>query len=189
MMRGVLSAYGDRERVVWAADSFAGLPAPDEERYPADVGDRGHTAEELAVPLDEVQDNFRRYGLLDEQVKFLPGWFRETLPTVSKQRWAIVRLDGDLYESTMDGLVNLYPRLSPGGFLIIDDYGFDNCRAAVDDQEPSGRKAGVEVDESVHRRFIEVAVEADDGPSLLLTVGSVSRNQPGRNLTCSSSKP
>ncbi len=133
MMRGVLSAYGDRDRTVWAADSFAGLPPPDEERYPADVGDRGHTAEELAVPLDEVQDNFRRYGLLDEQVRFLPGWFRETLPTVSKQRWAIVRLDGDLYESTMDGLVNLYPRLSPGGFLIIDDYGFDNCRAAVED--------------------------------------------------------
>ncbi len=133
MMRGVLSAYRDRDRVVWAADSFAGLPTPDEQRYPADVGDRGHTAEELAVSLDEVRGNFRRYGLLDEQVRFLPGWFRETLPTVRDHRWAIVRLDGDLYESTMNGLVNLYPGLSPGGFLIVDDYGFDNCRAAVED--------------------------------------------------------
>ena len=133
MMRGVLQAHGDRDRVVWAADSFAGIPAPDEERYPADVGDRGHTAEELAVSLEEVQDNFRRYGLLDQQVKFLAGWFRETLPSVRDHRWAVVRLDGDLYESTMDGLVNLYPGLSAGGYLIVDDYGFDNCRAAVED--------------------------------------------------------
>jgi O-methyltransferase len=133
MMRGVLNAYNERDRVVWAADSFAGIPAPDEQRYPADVGDRGHTADELAVPLEEVRDNFGRYGLLDDQVRFLAGWFRDTLPTVGDHRWAVIRLDGDLYESTMDGLVNLYPGLSTGGYLIIDDYGFDNCRAAVDD--------------------------------------------------------
>lgn len=133
MMRGVLRAYGVEDRVVWAADSFAGLPEPDERRYPADAGDRGHTVEELAVSIDEVRDNFRRYDLLDDQVKLLEGWFNETLPSVRDRRWAVVRLDGDLYESTMDGLVNLYPGLSLGGYLIVDDYGFDNCRAAVED--------------------------------------------------------
>jgi O-methyltransferase len=133
MMRGILRAYGVEDRRVWAADSFAGLPEPDERRYPADAGDRGHVVEELAVSIDEVRDNFRRYGLLDDQVKLLPGWFSETLPGVRKRRWAVIRLDGDLYESTMDGLVNLYPGLSTGGYLIVDDYGFDNCRAAVED--------------------------------------------------------
>jgi hypothetical protein len=133
MMRGILRAYGVEDRLVWAADSFAGLPEPDERRYPADAGDRGHTVEELAVSIDEVGDNFRRYGLLDDQVKLLPGWFSETLPGVQNRRWAVIRLDGDLYESTMDGLVNLYPGLSTGGYLIVDDYGFDNCRAAVED--------------------------------------------------------
>lgn len=133
MMRGILRAHDIEDRTVWAADSFAGLPEPDVGRYPADSGDVGHTLEELAVSIDEVRDNFRRYGLLDDQVKFLEGWFKQTLPTLRDRRWAVVRLDGDLYESTMDGLVNLYPRLSPGGYLIVDDYGFDNCRAAVED--------------------------------------------------------
>jgi O-methyltransferase len=132
MMRGILRAYGVQDRVVFAADSFAGLPAPDERRFPADAGDTGHTLEELAVDVDEVRDNFRRYDLLDDQVKLLEGWFTETLPTVRDRRWAVIRLDGDLYESTLDGLVNLYPGLSPGGYLIVDDYGFDNCRAAVE---------------------------------------------------------
>jgi O-methyltransferase len=133
LMRGVLEAYGSRDRSVWLADSFQGVPAPNEERYPADAGDLNHTADELAVSLGEVQSNFRRFGLLDERVRFLEGWFRDTLPGVRDRRWAVVRLDGDLYESTMDGLVNLYPGLAVRGYLIVDDFGFPNCRAAVDD--------------------------------------------------------
>ena len=78
--------------------------------------------------------NFERYCLLDEQVRFLKGWFSDTLPDAPIEELAVVRLDGDLYESTMDGLVNLYPKLSPGGYCIIDDYGhIDACRQAVDD--------------------------------------------------------
>lgn len=133
MMRGVLAAYGVADRRVWVADSFQGLPEPDPKRYPADASDFNYTAEELAVPLEEVRANFERYGLLDESVRFIEGWFRDTLPGLSGETWAVVRLDGDLYESTMDGLQNLYPSLAPGGFLIVDDYGFDNCRAAVED--------------------------------------------------------
>ena len=45
----------------------------------------------------------------------------------------MIRVDGDLYESTMDTLVNLYPRLSPGGYVIVDDYAFAPCRQAVED--------------------------------------------------------
>jgi len=81
-----------------------------------------------------VRENFRRYGLLDDQVRFLEGWFRDTLPTVRDRTWALVRLDGDMYGSTMDGLTNLYPGLAPGGFLIVDDYySIEECRQAVTD--------------------------------------------------------
>jgi O-methyltransferase len=133
MMRGVLRAYGVTDRIVFAADSFEGLPKPDPERFPADADDTGYEADELRVPVEDVRRNFARYRLGGAQVRFLEGWFNETLPTVADRRWAVVRLDGDLYESTMDGLTNLYPQLSPGGFLIVDDYGWVNCRRAVED--------------------------------------------------------
>ncbi|OAA19013.1 O-methyltransferase [Frankia sp. EI5c] len=134
LMRGVLAAYGDTTRAVWVADSFEGLPPPDPARYAADAGDTHHRNRALAISLEEVRDNFRRYGLLDGQVRFLKGWFRDTLPTAPIDRLAVLRLDGDMYESTSDALTSLYPKLSPGGFCIVDDYGaIEGCRAAVDD--------------------------------------------------------
>lgn len=134
LMRGILSVYGVQDRVVYAADSFRGLPPPDEERYPADAGDRHYKRDYLSVSLDEVAANFRAYGLFDDQVRFLKGWFRDSLPTVAGNTWALIRLDGDMYESTMDGLTNLYPGLSVGGYLIVDDYGsVPACARAVDD--------------------------------------------------------
>ena len=133
-MRGVLKALGVTDRVVWVADSFEGLPKPDAENYPADDGNRLHTYDELAVSLEAVKDTFDRYGLLDDQVKFLKGWFRDTLPGAPIEKLAVLRLDGDMYESTMDALTNLYDRVSPGGFVIVDDYGaYDYCRKAIHD--------------------------------------------------------
>jgi hypothetical protein len=98
----------------------------------ANGGGRG-THDALVVSLDEVQANFARYGLLDEQVRFLPGWFRDTLATAPIERLAVLRLDGDMYESTIVALRALYPRLSRGGFVIVDDYALDRCRQAVND--------------------------------------------------------
>jgi O-methyltransferase len=133
-MRAILSAYQDTTRSVWVADSFAGLPKPSPELYPDDLGDGHHLAPELAVPLDVVQANFSRYFLLDDQVKFLEGWFKDTLPQAPIQSLAVLRLDGDMYESTLDALTSLYPKLSPGGFCIIDDWGaVPACRQAVID--------------------------------------------------------
>ena len=131
-MRAVLAALGERDRTVWVADSFAGLPPPDPS-YPVDRGDRHHLAHELSISLEQVKDNFRRYDLLDEQVRFLEGWFRDTLPDAPIERLAIIRLDGDMYSSTIDALGALYPKLSPGGFVIIDDYALRGARAAVED--------------------------------------------------------
>jgi len=132
-MRALLDAYGDPDRCVFAADSFRGLPAPDTDAYPADAGNRLHTAEVLAVSREEVARNFELYELLDERVRFLEGWFADTLPTVANRTWSVIRLDGDMYQSTMEALTNLYPRLSIGGFLIVDDYTFEPCRRAVTD--------------------------------------------------------
>jgi hypothetical protein len=133
LMRAVLKAYGDRTRRVWLADSFCGLPAPDPVRYPRDIGDMLHTFACLAVSLPEVKRNFTRYGLLDDQVCFLEGWFKDILPTAPINQIAVLRLDCDMYESTTEVLVHLYDRVSPGGYVIIDDYGcIANCKAAVD---------------------------------------------------------
>lgn len=133
-MRAILKVHGVRDRQVWVADSFEGLPRPNADKYPADAGLRLHTAKALAVSVDEVKANFREYGLLDEQVRFLKGWFRDTLPTAPIERLAVLRLDGDMYESTMDALANLYSRLSPGGYVIVDDYGaVPSCRRAIED--------------------------------------------------------
>lgn len=134
-MRAILKAYGDDTRKVWVADSFEGLPPPDATKYPADKDLNLHLCKELAVPLEEVKDNFKKYGLLDDKVVFLKGFFRDTLPTAPIEQLALLRLDGDLFESTMDALTYLYPKLSVGGFVIIDDYGddygIDACLKAV----------------------------------------------------------
>jgi O-methyltransferase len=140
-MRGVLKAHGVTDRIVWAADSFQGLPPPDATRYPSDAGDPHHTFNYfLGISLEQVKRNFERYGLLDEQVRFLKGWFKDTLPGAPIKTLALLRLDGDMYESTMDALANLYPKLSIGGYIIVDDYYLDGCKQAVHDYR---RKHGI----------------------------------------------
>ncbi len=140
-MRGVLKAFGISDRYVWAADSFEGLPAPDPDRFPLEAKVQAGSViqkayRNLAVSLEEVKRNFSAYGLLDDRVKFLKGWFKDTLPTAPIGALSLIRLDGDFYESTKDGLKHLYDRLSIGGYVIVDDYGEDSwtyCRKAVDE--------------------------------------------------------
>ncbi len=132
-MRGILKAYGINDRSVWVADSFEGLPAPNTDKYPQDGGLTWHEQPNLRVTIEQVKNNFSSYGLLDRQVKFLKGWFSDTLPNAAIEKIALLRLDGDMYESTMDALTNLYPKLSVGGYIIIDDYCLDTCVRAVQD--------------------------------------------------------
>lgn len=131
--RAVLKAYGDTQRTVWLADSFQGLPRPNPKIYPVDAGKAFWKNAALAIPVEEVEANFRKYGLLDDQVRFLVGWFRDTLPTAPIDKLAVLRLDGDMYESTFDALTHLYPKLSPGGYTIIDDYAIPGCQAATEE--------------------------------------------------------
>jgi hypothetical protein len=132
-MRAVLKQDGCSNRVIWVADSFEGMPKPDANLYAADCGYDLSQNDYLSVPLEMVKENFRRFDLLDEQVRFLKGWFRDTLPNAPIKELAVLRADGDLYESTMTTLTCLYDKVSPGGFIIIDDYGtWEPCKKAVE---------------------------------------------------------
>jgi hypothetical protein len=140
-MRALLKVHGVTDRTVWVADSFEGLPEPDAELYPVEA--KAHSGKVMnkvynhfAVGLEDVQRNFRAFGMLDDQVRFLKGWFKDSLPTAPIEKLALIRLDGDYYESTRDGIVNLYDKLSVGGYVIVDDYGEDSwtyCRKAIDE--------------------------------------------------------
>ncbi len=140
-MRAVLEALGAADRLVWVADSFEGLPEPDAVRFPIEsaahhgvVMEKGYR--HFAASLADVRANFDTFGLLDDRVRFLEGWFKDTLPVAPIERLSVMRLDGDYYESTMDALTSLYDKLSIGGYAIVDDYGEDEwtyCRKAVDE--------------------------------------------------------
>jgi hypothetical protein len=140
LMRAALEAWradaGDAKRRVWLADSFAGLPQPDPATDLADAV-MHHLMSAiggLRVDRADVARAFEAAGLLDDQVRFLEGWFKDTLPAAPTGPLALVRLDGDWYESTMTALEALYPRLSAGGHLIVDDYGLPtDCARAVDE--------------------------------------------------------
>jgi hypothetical protein len=132
-MRAILKYYGICDKSVWLADSFKGLPPPKLE-YPADKDDTHYQHAALAISLEQVKCNFEAFDLLDEQVKFIEGWFHETLFTAPIDKISLLRLDGDMYESTYVSLDALYHKVSIGGFVIIDDYGYiESCRQAVHD--------------------------------------------------------
>jgi O-methyltransferase len=133
-MRAMLAVLGDNDRRVWVADSFKGLPPPNSTIYPADAKEKFHEIEFLKVSLDDVKANFVKFNMLDDRVRFLEGWFKDTLPSAPIAKLAILRLDGDMYESTINSLDALYAKVSPGGFVIVDDYGsVPACRKAVND--------------------------------------------------------
>jgi O-methyltransferase len=136
-MRAILQAHGVGDRTVWVADSFAGLPPPDTVKYPGDAGDDHSTLLDLIAPFEAVEENFRKYRLLDSQVRFLKGWFSETLESAPIEKLAVARLDGDMYSSTTESLNALYPKLSAGGYCIIDDYNLPGAKQATDDYRKS----------------------------------------------------
>ena len=147
-LRALQVAYGEEDRVTWLADSFAGVPPPTHEV------DREHeldlTEERfpwMAAGPGAVRDNFETYDLLSDRVRFLEGLFADTLPDAPVGRLAILRIDGDLYESTRDVLDALYDRVSDGGYVIVDDYGcLEPCRIAVD-EFLAERRLDVELDQ------------------------------------------
>ncbi|NOD77937.1 MULTISPECIES: TylF/MycF/NovP-related O-methyltransferase [unclassified Ruegeria] len=120
--KAVLFAYGINDRRVVLCDSFQGLPEPNEDLYPHDKGSDFHKYDALAVSADAVRSNFEKFDLLDDQVVFIEGFFKDTMPLVPSKQIAVLRLDGDMYESTIDPLKHLFGKISKGGWIIVDDY-------------------------------------------------------------------
>jgi O-methyltransferase len=132
----------DTTRTLHLFDTFEGMSAPTEL-------DRQHdgkpAAEILAAhdlksnywaysPLNEVKTNLGLTGYPTEKIRFIQGKVEDTIPAASPEKIAVLRLDTDWYESTKHELEYLYPLLSDGGVLIIDDYGFwQGARRAVDE--------------------------------------------------------
>lgn len=129
------STYNDLNvnKKVFVVDSFEGLPKPNVEKYPDDKNDTHYLDENMKASLETVKENFKKFDCLDENVVFIKGWFKDTLPTAPIEKISILRLDGDMYESTIDVLQNLYHKLSIGGYCIIDDYLHPACKAAIQD--------------------------------------------------------
>jgi len=132
-MCGVLRAYGIKNRKVWVCDSFEGLPPPEHDQYPEDKGDNLSTYKILSVPQEVVENNFRLFDLLDSNVEFVKGFFEDTLYKIPSKKFSLVRLDGDMYSSTIVALNELYKKLSYLGYIVIDDYALPPCKKAVED--------------------------------------------------------
>ena len=133
LMRALIDAYEMEGRRVFAADSFAGIPRNERARNdPVDLW-----TDRWIAPLDEVKQNIARFGLLDERIVFVSGFFADSLKTLSDERFALIRLDSDSYDSVETSLEYLYPQLSKGGVIIIDDWHLDGCKAAVNDYRSS----------------------------------------------------
>jgi O-methyltransferase len=134
---GLLDA-GDHQRRLWLYDTFAGMTAPGERdeaevhRRFAEISSRGKRW--ISVPLEEVRANLESTGFPDDRLEFVVGKVEDTIPRRAPRTISLLRLDTDWYESTRHELVHLWPRLSSGGVLIIDDYGhWEGARKAVDD--------------------------------------------------------
>ena len=129
-LAAILRAHGV-ERKVYVADSFQGLPPPNPRSWPIDKGDDHHSRPELAISLEQVQSNFQRFDLLRSNIEFVQGFFEETMPKLDVEKLALLRLDGDMYGSTMVVLQALYHKLEVGGFLILDDWLLKGARTAL----------------------------------------------------------
>jgi O-methyltransferase len=131
-MAAYLEVYGLQDRTVYLADSFEGLPPPSWS-YQADATSRLHKFAYLAVGKEEVVRNFRKYDVSLDRVEFLEGFFGDSLPSADVKNLALLRMDGDMYESTFDILVNLYHKVSEGGIVIVDDWKIPQAQKAVRD--------------------------------------------------------
>lgn len=155
----------NQHRKIHAFDSFRGIPLAG----PKDTQQPGleEITHDVNLPLEQrlissgvtshsliqVKSNFRSLGLDMENVNFYEGWFQDTLPEHSEkiEKISVLRLDGDLYESTMISMEYLYPKVSVGGIVIVDDYGLDGCKLALEDYfSGSEYPEMILVDQSVH---------------------------------------
>lgn len=137
MLASLLKAHGQARRV-WGFDSWTGLPSPSH----ADLGDASIAVNGMFSHSStaKVRDELLAYGLTDDDITraitLVPGPFSETLPH-RQGRIALLHIDADLYQSYLDCLTNLWPRIEVGGIVAFDEYGepdtWPGARRAVDE--------------------------------------------------------
>jgi O-methyltransferase len=139
-----LKRLGVEDRDLYLFDTFSGMTEPSEK----DVSVAGEVAADTwanvraargdvawaAAPIEEVRRNMFSTAYPSDRIHFVEGRVEDTLPGAAPEHVALLRLDTDWYESTRHELDHLFPRLSPGGVLIVDDYGhWKGARQAVDE--------------------------------------------------------
>jgi hypothetical protein len=131
-MLGALEALGQTDRRVWAADSFDGYPEPTAASGPIDRA-LWARRDYFAVTRADFDRNVERYGVGRERLRVVEGFFDRSLPGAGVERLALIRIDIDGYEGTRAVLDELYPKLSPGGFVIVDELEVPGCKRAIDE--------------------------------------------------------
>jgi len=139
MIKASIDSKIDRE--YWGYDSFEGIPFGiewDKEQPGIGVMNPGkygvlETTGITAHNITGVIDNLKKWGVWSEKVTLVKGWFQNTVSKTKPDKIAVLRLDGDLYESTKVCLDNLYDNVQKGGLIIIDDYELAGCKKAVDE--------------------------------------------------------
>ncbi len=142
-MKLILNKYNSSKKI-FVADSFEGLPKPDI-KFPTDHDSKLHEIESLKVGLEQVKNNFKKFDTLDDNIIFIKGFFENTLKDTSIDSLSLLRLDGDMYGSTWSILENLYPKLTPSGFCIVDEYFYEPCRKAIDDYRKQNNIKAVKI--------------------------------------------
>jgi hypothetical protein len=154
MIRTLLS-LGIEDRELYLYDTFSGMPRPDSvdiDCHGTSAADQhawlqrgGPVPEDYAyLPLEQVRALIASTGYPSDRVHFVKGLVEETIPAQAPDRIALLRLDTDYYRSTKHELEHLFPRLSPGGALIVDDYGhWAGSRLATDEHVQQLDEQGV----------------------------------------------
>lgn len=137
MAAATMQLYGLGTRPIYLCDSFHGLPLSRKDSpRPREGGIYQRMKGTLSVSAQRVVGNFDRFSIPREHVTIVPGYFVESLPGLRDEldargeMLAVLRMDGDMYDSTADILFNLYDLVQEGGFVIIDDFGWANGAVA-----------------------------------------------------------
>ena len=148
-----LMAFASRRsaRPVWLFDSFEGFPEPTERDRPG----TGIAVGDWQGSLSRVQQVLAEVGIASSRLRIRPGWFHETFPANRVEQIALLHIDADLYESVKLSLETFYDRVAPGGFIVLDDYGYwPGCRDAVDEfTQARGIRARLHVSDATGRWF------------------------------------
>jgi Macrocin-O-methyltransferase (TylF) len=161
MLRSALRHYQSEPPAYWGFDSFQGMPHPTPEDGAVDwFIDAKQDGQLVGTVVNQADyESVRSYlgesGYPEDRISLIKGWFQETLPQVKAQIGliALLRLDGDFYESTRVCLEQLAAQVAPGGIIIFDDYGaFEGCRRAVDEFAVSGFSRPMRFD--AHQAFM-----------------------------------